>query len=1131
MSNLEQWLELHALGKYTEVFAENDVGFDVLPHLTEEHLKELGVSLGDRLRLLKALDTLDTLDTTGATAAHAPTPPEQTGGSAAPTGKAERRQLTVMFCDLVGSTELSSKLDPEDMREVISSFQNACRTAIQHYGGFIARYMGDGMLVYFGYPRAHEDDAERAVRAGLAIVDAMTELNAGIGKRHEAELAVRVGVATGPVVVGDIVGEGAAEEAAVVGETPNLAARLQSVAEPDQVVIASATHKLLESSFEYEDLGAHELKGIDHPVQTWRALRARDIHSRYEAKRGEGSSTPLVGRQEELGLLVRSWETSKQGHGQAILIQGEAGIGKSRLIEALREHVAGDDYVWVAHRCSPYHANSTLYPIVEHLKRALGWSAEDSAEEKLGKLESALAGQSLPLPEVIPLYAELLSLPLPDGRYAPSDLNPRQKREATLDAVAAWLLEMAERTPVLNVWEDLHWADPTTLELLELYLEQSPTVSMMNLLTYRAEFVPTWSMRSHMIPVTLNRLERPEVEALIGYRASGKQIPPEVIEHIVAKADGVPLYVEELTKTILESEFLREEEDRYALSGELSEISIPATLQDSLMARLDRLPTLREVAQMGAVLGREFAYEMLRAVVRLDEPQLQSGLEQLVADELLYQRGRLPRSKYIFKHALIQDAAYQSLLKRTRQQCHRRVAELLEERFRETVESHPELVAHHYAEGAEPVRAIAYWRKAGERARAVAANLEAIAYFTKGIETLEQLPDNEERARQELSLQLSLGHANIVAKGHGSIGAETAYSRAMALSEQLGDVSDLVPALFGLWRSYVVARSLEETDNVALQLRRIAEQKQETELHVVANYTSGYTALCMGKPRDARACLEKSIALYLPNQHRSNIYRAAQDPGVACRGYLAIAEWLLGNPDRARSLIEESVALAEELDDRFSLAYALCYVGAVVSEACAADTDTLVERGLEIATEDGYNLWEVYGGVQRANLHFEELGSDSALAELSDSIDAILNIGVYLNTPYFMTLLARAYQRAGRIAQGLQVLDDAQQSIGARGENWWEAEIHRLRGEILLSRSPDDAIDAKACFHQALEISRKQEARSLELRAATSLARLTQRRGNHDDAHRMLDDCYARFTEGFETGDLRDAKELLDAMK
>ena len=901
MSELAQWLEQHGLGKYTDVFTENDVGFDVLPHLTEEHLKELGVSLGDRLRVLKALGTLDT----AAVAETPPAPPATT------SGEAERRQLTVMFCDLVGSTALSSQLDPEDLREVITSFQNACRDAVEHYDGFIARYMGDGILIYFGYPQAHEDDAERAVRAGLAIVDAMGALNAAIGTRFDTTLAVRVGVATGPVVVGDIVGDGAAEEAAVVGETPNLAARLQSVAAPDQVVVAPATHRLLESKFDFEDLDTHALKGIDEPVRVWRALRERDLHSRFDGARG-ASGTPLIGRQEELGLLMRSWESSKQGHGQAILIQGEAGIGKSRLLEALREQAAGDDYRWVAHRCSPYHVNSTLYPIIEHLKRALGWSAESSTEEKLDKLESALAGQSMPLAEVVPLYADLLSLPLPADRYAPLDLNPRQRREATLDAAAAWLLEVAEQTPVLNVWEDLHWADPTTLELLEIYLAQSPTVSMMNVLTYRTDFVPTWSARSHMVPVTLNRLERPEVEALVGTRCAGKPLPAEVVEHIVAKADGVPLYVEELTKTILESEFLRETDDRYVLAGAISELSIPATLQDSLMARLDRLPTLREVAQMGAVLGREFAYEMLRGVVGLDELQLQSGLEQLVADELLYQRGRVPRAKYIFKHALIQDAAYQSLLKRTRQECHRRIAELLEEQFPETVENHPDLVAHHYTEGAEPERAIEYWRSAGERARGLSANVEAIAYFSRGIDTLEQLPDDEERSRRELSLQLSLGHANIIARGHGSVEAETAYRRAMALSEKLDDVSDLVPALFGIWRSYVVGRTLDETDDVAGQLRRIAQQNQATELQVVANYTSGFTALCMGRPGDARGQLEKSIALYVPSEDSSNMYRAAQDPGVACRGYLAIAEWLSGYPDRARSLTNEAVALAEE---------------------------------------------------------------------------------------------------------------------------------------------------------------------------------------------------------------------------
>ena len=672
MNDLEQWLELHGLGKYREVFAENDVGFDVLPHLTEEHLKELGVSLGDRLRLLKALGTLDAPGANGAQP-----PAEQTAASVAPSGEAERRQLTVMFCDLVGSTALSSKLDPEDMSEVISSFQNACRIAIESYGGFIARYMGDGILIYFGFPQAHEDDAERAVRAGLGVVDAMTELNAGIGKRHAAVLAVRIGVATGPVVVGDIVGEGAAEEAAVVGETPNLAARLQGVAGPDQVVVARATHKLLESSFEYEDLGTHVLKGIEEPEPVWRALRERDIHSRYEARR-KGSGTPLVGRQEELGLLLRSWETSKQGHGQAILIQGEAGIGKSRLIEALRDQISGDDYVWVAHRCSPYHANSTLYPVIEHLKRALGWSAESSAEEKLEKLEATLADQSLPLSEVIPLYAELLvtaaagrALPTVEPQSPPEERgNPRCP--GGMAAGDGREYAGAERVggPALGGPDDAGTVGTLSGAIPDSFDDEPPHLSR--------------RLRTHVGHTLAHDPANPQSTRASGSRGAGR----DTVHRRKASPRGsgrahrrqrpmaCPLYVEELTKTILESEFLREQEDRYTLlSGELSEISIPATLQDSLMARLDRLPTLREVAQMGAVLGREFAYEMLRAVVGARRGRsCKAGLEQLVADELLYQRGRVPRSKYIFKHALIQDAAYQSLLRRTRQQCHKRVA-------------------------------------------------------------------------------------------------------------------------------------------------------------------------------------------------------------------------------------------------------------------------------------------------------------------------------------------------------------------------------------------------------------------------------------------------------------------------
>ena len=1128
--DIEQWLEGLALGKYAEVFVDNDVDLRALPHLDRDDLKELGVSLGHRKVILAAIEAMnDARDTEPA----APPGSPPLGGEEAPFSlghqQAERRQLTVMFCDLVGSTALSSELDPEDLREVIRAYQDACAKVVATYDGYIAKYMGDGVLVYFGYPQAHENDAERAARAGLDLVVAVAEAGAAHGAAPAMDLAVRVGIDTGLVVVGDIVGEDSAEEASVVGETPNVAARLQALAEPGQVVIGPLTRELIGAAVACEDLGRHRLKGIAEPVRAWRVLGGGAGEGRDEAKR-VGGGLPLVGRREELGLLVRSWEASNEGRGQAVLIQGEAGIGKSRLIEALREHVSGGDHTWVANRCSPYHANSTLFPVIEHLKRVMGWTPEDGAEARLGKLEAALERQSLPPEEAVPLYADLLSLALPEERYRPLDLGAKQKRERTLDALAGWLLEEAERTPVLQVWEDLHWADPTTLELLGLYIEQSPTVSMLNVLTYRSDFVPPWTMRSHMTPITLNRLERPEAEALIGHQAGGKQVPGEVVQHIVDKADGVPLYVEELTKTILDSDYLNEEAERYSLTGSLSEMAIPASLQDTLMARLDRLPSLREVAQMGAVLGREFAYEMLRGVTGLDEPQLQSGLEQLVADELLYQRGRFPRSKYIFKHALIQDAAYQSLLKRTRQSCHQRVAELLEERFHETVEAHPELLAHHYTEAGNTERAVPYWRGAGERARAQSANLEAIAYLEKGIAMLRKIADNETHARQELALQVSLGHANIVAKGHGSAGAEAAYARALAICERLGDVPELVPTLFGLWRFYVVARSLDEANDVAMQLRRLAEEKQETERHVVAHYALGYTTLCMGRLGDARTNLESGITRYLPSQRSAEIYRAAQDPGVACRAYLAMTEWLLGFPELARGRMRESVALAEELGDPFNLAYALCFPGAMVSEMSGGDTGTVVERGLDVATEGGFSLWVAFAKVHRASLRYEDQRSDLVLDELRRSVVSIPEIGVLINSPYYMSLLARAYREAGRIDDGLRVLDDAQESIEARGERWWEAEVLRSRGELLLSRSPADGDDGQACFARALDIARHQNAKSLELRAATSLARLWRSQAKSSEAHDLLGPIYDWFTEGFDTPDLRDAKALLDEL-
>jgi class 3 adenylate cyclase len=745
--DVASWLQQLGLAQYEPAFRDNAVDGDVLPDLTAEDLIGLGVTLiGHRRKLLSAIAALGaTTPPPAVSATPASVPPP-----APMPAQAERRQLTVMFCDLVGSTALSTGMDPEDLRDVIASYQNRCSGAIRRYDGFVAKYMGDGILVYFGYPRAHEDEPERSVRAGLDIVDAMAEVNAGVRRPPGVELAVRIGIATGPVIVGDQSGEGTASETAVVGETPNLAARLQALAQPNQIVVSAATRAMLGGHFDLDDLGAYELKGFAEPVPAWRVLSARDIESRFAATR-TGSSAPLVGRQEETGLLLRAWDGTSHGRGQVVLIQGEAGLGKSRLVEGLRG-AAGKDHIWVAIRCSPFHTASAFHPIIEHLKRVFGWQPEDTAQQYLAKLEAGLGGfRALPLAESVRLFADLMSVPAPEHRYPRLAMTARQQRDATLDAIVAWLIEVAERAPVLMAWEDLHWADPTTLETLGMLIEQTPTAPLLVVATYRPELTPPWLQRSHVTPITLNPLERLEVETMVGHLA-GRPLPGEVVDHIVAKADGVPLYVEELTKAILGSGVLEARGEAYVLTVALAQLHIPETLQDSLMARLDRAPRLREVAQLGSVLGREFAYDMISALTGIEEEMLQSGLGQLVVDELLYQRGRPPRSRYLFKHALIQDAAYQSLLKRTRQQYHQQVAKLLEDRFPEVASTQPELVAHHYTEAKCPVPAIAYWRKAGVAAASKWANLEAIDQFRRGLALAEALSDMRERAERELDL-------------------------------------------------------------------------------------------------------------------------------------------------------------------------------------------------------------------------------------------------------------------------------------------------------------------------------------------------------------------------------------------
>jgi class 3 adenylate cyclase len=610
--------------------------------------------------------------------------------------EAERRQLTVLFCDLVDSTVLASQLDPEEWREVVRAYQETCATVIARYEGHIAQYLGDGLLVYFGYPQAHEDDAQRAVRTGWGIIEAVGPLKRRLAQDKGIPLAVRIGIDTGLVVVGEI-GSGGRPEQLALGETPNVAARLQGLAAPDTVVISAATHRLVQGYFTVEPLGPQPLKGVAAPVPVYRILETSTALSRLDVA-GVTGLTPLVGRESEVALLLERWEQSQAGQGQVVLLSGEAGIGKSRLVEVLRQRVVSAGSPRIMLRCSPYHTQSALYPVIQHLHRVLDWRRDETPAATLDTLERLLQASGLAPGVAVPLLAALLSVPIAEGRYPPLGLTPQQQRQRTLDTLTTWLLAEAERQPVLVVWEDLHWADPSTLELLGLLIDQVPTARMLTFVTYRPEFRPPWAPRSHLTQLTVGRLSPPQVETMVRQLTGDKSLPAGVLAQVVAKTDGVPLFVEELVKMLLESGLVREEGDRYGLTGPLTPLAIPATLQDSLMARLDRLSTARTVAQLGSVLGREFPYALVRAVAPLDEATVQRGLAQLVEAELLYQRGRPPQARYVFKHVLIQETAYQSLLKSTRQQAHQRTAQVLAAQFPELVETQPELLAYHYTE-------------------------------------------------------------------------------------------------------------------------------------------------------------------------------------------------------------------------------------------------------------------------------------------------------------------------------------------------------------------------------------------------------------------------------------------------
>jgi predicted ATPase/class 3 adenylate cyclase len=1033
---------------------------------------------------------------------------------------AERRQLTVMFCDLVGSTALASRLDPEDLREVIGEYHRDVARAVGRFDGFVAKYMGDGVLAYFGYPQAHEDDAERAVRAGLHIV-ATTRL---VPDPPGGTLRVRVGIATGLVVVGDLIRAGDSYERGVVGETPNLAARLQALAESGSVIIAATTHKLTAGIFDYEELGKLELKGFVDPVAAWRVRGEAVVDSRFEALHSMATLTPLVGREEEIELIHRRWAQAKEGEGQVVLLTGEPGIGKSRLSVAFQERLRDDPHVQLRYFCSPHHQDSALYPMVVQLERAAGFERDDTPEIKLQKLEALLTPTSSRTADVS-LLAELLHIPTSD-LYAPRELNPQQKKEETFQALIRQITALARHRPLLMIYEDVHWIDPSSRELLDKIVDCVTGLPILLLITFRPEFQSQWAGQSHVTMLTLSRLPRHQGATLVQRVAGGKALAVETVNEIVDRTDGVPLFVEELTKAVLEGG-----EDTDSAEGKsLSSLALPGTLQASLLARLDRLgPGAKQVAQTGAAIGREFSYELLGAVASRTAQELRVDLLRLVTSELVFQRGTPPESVYTFKHALVQDAAYSTLLRGDRQYLHARIAEAVERHFPERVAREPEVLAHHFTQARQIDRAIGYWLKAGERAAQRSANLEAIRHLTRGLEALRTLPESPERDRRELAYQIALGTPLIAVHGYSASQTGAAYNRARALCERLGEAEPLVATLSGEFVYHFVRGDYPMMRRLSDEARQVSERLPNPLIRLASHRLVGITAMHFGAFPTARSEFETILCLYDAHRHRSQPVHYVHDPKVSALTYLSLVLWILGFPEQARDASSAAFRCAAELDQANLKAHVHNFAGAGLDELLGdvPGVRAHAEAILELADRHNLGYWRVNGLILHGWTMVQQGATEAGIALMCQSAAERAALGVSWYQARYLCMLAAAYAQAGRAGPGLGIIADAKNLIARNDEHMWEGELARIEGELLRIQGAS-APEIEACVRRALGITRAQGAKSLELRAAISLAHLWSDQGRRSDARALLAPTFGWFTEGFETADLRAARALLD---
>jgi class 3 adenylate cyclase/predicted ATPase len=1116
------WLRKLGLEQYEAAFRENKIDDTVLPSLTVEDLKDLGVGfVGDRRKLLDAIAALRTETS-------APTP--LSGGSTVigTTAKdtAERRQVTVMFSDLVGSTALSTRLDPEDLREVISAYQRCVAETVRRFGGFVARYLGDGVLIYFGYPAAHEDDAERAVRAGLALIDAVATLPT------PEPLEVRIGAATGLVVVGDIVGSGEAQEHDIVGETPNLAARLQAIAGPNTVVIAEATRRLLGNLFELRDLGPRELKGFAGPVRAFAVPRVSSVESRFEAMH-PGGLTELVGREGELELLLRRWARAKTGEGQVVLISGEAGIGKSRLAAALMEALTTEPHTRLRYFGSPQHTDSAFYPLIGQFERAARFAHGDTPQTKLDKLDALLAQTSTSRQDA-GLLAEMLSLPN-DGRYPALEPVAEQRRQKTLVALGVQLESLAHSGPVLSISEDAHWSDPTSLEAFGRSVDLIARLPVLMIMTFRPEFEAPWVGQPHVTALALNRLGHCEVGTMIDHVIGNRPLPEHIRKDIIERTDGIPLFVEEMTKAVLEAGG-ELEAIRTAAAVPSPALPVPASLHASLMARLDRLGPAKELAQIGAALGRQFSHALLASLARQTGTQLQFALDRLVQAGLVFRQGVPPNATYLFKHALVQDIAYGTLLRDQRRALHARIVEHLERDFPDVAESQPELVAHHCTEAGLSEKAARLWGQAGQRSFSRSALLEAAKQFNRALTQIAALPRTPDLRREQIKLQVLLVGALMHTSGYAAPETKTALDRARSLFEEAEEIGEppedpllLFSVLYGFWAAQSMAFDGEIVRDLAAEFLTLA-QKQRAAVQMTGHRMMGVAQLYRGELADAMVHFNQAMDLHSPAGRDELATWFGSEPGVATLAFRANVLRFLGYSDAALLDVEQAIKQAREIRHAATLMHTLTLTSFVLIPCGKyVSAKMLSDELISLGDQKGALVWKAFGMILQGWLLSIEK-APGAVKLIASGINAYRSTSARLNLPYLLSLLAKAEADICEFDRAWQCINEAFATAKSTNERLYDAEILRTAGEIALMSPELDLTKGEAYFGRALAIARQQNAKSLELRAAVSMARLWRDQGKRDEARELLAPVYGWFTEGFDTLDLKQAKALLDEL-